>query len=190
MICSWVQGLFLEINVTVQTHSIFLSPTTPIGNHLIKSQWHLLPHGKKRAESAWFCYSPAAAAEGMLLGQWQQLRALFPYHRQVIEGTEVLQRLEAIPTYNERPTVDCKILDCGTFQPWSTVGFPARSEIEHCFLLRLSVTIRIKPLLCTWEWSGIVILTLKSVCRLLKTLLHMYKEILVNMFKCQPLVYE
>ncbi|XP_035179090.1 probable inactive peptidyl-prolyl cis-trans isomerase-like 6 isoform X1 [Oxyura jamaicensis] len=36
---------------------------------------------------------------------------------QVIEGTEVLQRLEAVPTYNERPIVDCKILDCGTFQP-------------------------------------------------------------------------
>ncbi|KAM6279712.1 putative inactive peptidyl-prolyl cis-trans isomerase-like 6 [Porphyrio hochstetteri] len=36
---------------------------------------------------------------------------------QLIEGTEVLQRLEAVPTYNERPTVDCKITDCGTFEP-------------------------------------------------------------------------
>ncbi|KAK1212678.1 PPIL6 protein, partial [Pygoscelis papua] len=36
---------------------------------------------------------------------------------QLIEGTEVLQRLEAIPTYNERPTVDCKIINCGTFEP-------------------------------------------------------------------------
>ncbi|NXT76680.1 PPIL6 protein, partial [Zapornia atra] len=36
---------------------------------------------------------------------------------QLIEGTEVLQRLEAVPTYNERPTVDCKITNCGTFEP-------------------------------------------------------------------------
>ncbi|KAF1644375.1 Problable inactive peptidyl-prolyl cis-trans isomerase-like 6, partial [Eudyptes chrysocome] len=36
---------------------------------------------------------------------------------QLIEGTEVLQRLEAVPTYNERPTVDCKIINCGTFEP-------------------------------------------------------------------------
>ncbi|NXS48496.1 PPIL6 protein, partial [Balaeniceps rex] len=36
---------------------------------------------------------------------------------QLIEGTEVLQRLEAIPTYNERPTVACKIINCGTFEP-------------------------------------------------------------------------
>ncbi|NXF54305.1 PPIL6 protein, partial [Oceanites oceanicus] len=36
---------------------------------------------------------------------------------QLIEGTEVLQKLEAVPTYNERPTVDCKIINCGTFEP-------------------------------------------------------------------------
>ncbi|NXP46948.1 PPIL6 protein, partial [Heliornis fulica] len=36
---------------------------------------------------------------------------------QLIEGTEVLQRLEAVPTYNERPMVDCKIINCGTFEP-------------------------------------------------------------------------
>ncbi|PKK33268.1 peptidylprolyl isomerase (cyclophilin)-like 6 [Columba livia] len=36
---------------------------------------------------------------------------------QLIEGTEVLQRLEAVPTFNERPTVACKIIDCGTFEP-------------------------------------------------------------------------
>ncbi|NXO47301.1 PPIL6 protein, partial [Aramus guarauna] len=36
---------------------------------------------------------------------------------QLIEGTEVLQRLEDVPTYNERPTVDCKIINCGTFEP-------------------------------------------------------------------------
>ncbi|KFQ29420.1 Peptidyl-prolyl cis-trans isomerase-like 6, partial [Mesitornis unicolor] len=36
---------------------------------------------------------------------------------QLIEGTEVLQRLEAVPTCNERPTVACKIIGCGTFEP-------------------------------------------------------------------------
>ncbi|NWH56402.1 PPIL6 protein, partial [Geococcyx californianus] len=36
---------------------------------------------------------------------------------QLIEGTEVLQRLEAVPTYSERPTVACKIVNCGTFEP-------------------------------------------------------------------------
>ncbi|NXI52214.1 PPIL6 protein, partial [Chloroceryle aenea] len=36
---------------------------------------------------------------------------------QLIEGTEVLQKLEAVTTYNERPTVACKIMNCGTFQP-------------------------------------------------------------------------
>uniref|UniRef100_A0A8D0FDI6 Peptidyl-prolyl cis-trans isomerase n=1 Tax=Strix occidentalis caurina TaxID=311401 RepID=A0A8D0FDI6_STROC len=30
---------------------------------------------------------------------------------QLIEGTEVLQRLEAVPTYSERPTVACKIIN-------------------------------------------------------------------------------
>ncbi|KAM6084299.1 putative inactive peptidyl-prolyl cis-trans isomerase-like 6 isoform 2-T2 [Theristicus caerulescens] len=36
---------------------------------------------------------------------------------QLIEGTEVLQRLEAVPTHNERPIVACKIINCGTFEP-------------------------------------------------------------------------
>ncbi|XP_057269222.1 probable inactive peptidyl-prolyl cis-trans isomerase-like 6 isoform X1 [Pezoporus wallicus] len=36
---------------------------------------------------------------------------------QLIEGTEVLQRLEAVPTDNERPKVPCKITNCGTFEP-------------------------------------------------------------------------
>ncbi|NXW37200.1 PPIL6 protein, partial [Phaetusa simplex] len=36
---------------------------------------------------------------------------------QLIEGTEVLQKLEVVPTYNERPTVPCKIINCGTFEP-------------------------------------------------------------------------
>ncbi|XP_015714288.1 probable inactive peptidyl-prolyl cis-trans isomerase-like 6 isoform X2 [Coturnix japonica] len=36
---------------------------------------------------------------------------------QLIEGTEVLQRLETVPTHNGRPTVACKVTNCGTFQP-------------------------------------------------------------------------
>ncbi|KAM6081416.1 LOW QUALITY PROTEIN: putative inactive peptidyl-prolyl cis-trans isomerase-like 6 [Chlamydotis macqueenii] len=44
---------------------------------------------------------------------------------QMNKGMEVLQRLEAIPTYNERPTGDSKIINCGTFEPCSPAGFPA-----------------------------------------------------------------
>ncbi|XP_072189040.1 probable inactive peptidyl-prolyl cis-trans isomerase-like 6 isoform X1 [Excalfactoria chinensis] len=36
---------------------------------------------------------------------------------QLIEGTEVLQQLETVPTHNERPTVACKVTNCGTFRP-------------------------------------------------------------------------
>uniref|UniRef100_A0A8C2EAR1 Peptidylprolyl isomerase (cyclophilin)-like 6 n=1 Tax=Cyprinus carpio TaxID=7962 RepID=A0A8C2EAR1_CYPCA len=36
---------------------------------------------------------------------------------QLVEGTEVLKRLEAVPTYNERPKQDCKISACGVFEP-------------------------------------------------------------------------
>ncbi|NP_001187660.1 probable inactive peptidyl-prolyl cis-trans isomerase-like 6 [Ictalurus punctatus] len=36
---------------------------------------------------------------------------------QVVEGTEVLRRLEEVPTYNERPKQDCKIVTCGLYGP-------------------------------------------------------------------------
>uniref|UniRef100_A0A672QBP3 Peptidyl-prolyl cis-trans isomerase n=1 Tax=Sinocyclocheilus grahami TaxID=75366 RepID=A0A672QBP3_SINGR len=36
---------------------------------------------------------------------------------QLVEGTEVLKRLEAVPTYNEVPKQDCKIAACGVFEP-------------------------------------------------------------------------
>ncbi|CAH2252238.1 peptidyl-prolyl cis-trans isomerase-like 6 [Pelobates cultripes] len=36
---------------------------------------------------------------------------------QLIEGSDVLQKLEDIPTYNERPTLDCRVTDCGIFTP-------------------------------------------------------------------------
>lgn len=36
---------------------------------------------------------------------------------QVIKGMEMLQTLEVVPTYNKRPTVACKIINCGTFNP-------------------------------------------------------------------------
>ncbi|KAI4890936.1 hypothetical protein NFI96_033192 [Prochilodus magdalenae] len=36
---------------------------------------------------------------------------------QVVEGTEVLKTLEEVPTYNERPKLDCRIVECGRFDP-------------------------------------------------------------------------
>nr|XP_060611039.1 probable inactive peptidyl-prolyl cis-trans isomerase-like 6 [Anolis sagrei ordinatus] len=36
---------------------------------------------------------------------------------QVLEGSHVLQELEATDTFNERPTVECKIINCGVFEP-------------------------------------------------------------------------
>nr|XP_014429179.1 peptidyl-prolyl cis-trans isomerase-like 6 isoform X3 [Pelodiscus sinensis] len=36
---------------------------------------------------------------------------------QLIEGTEVLQKLEDVSTYNERPVVECKIINCGVIVP-------------------------------------------------------------------------
>ncbi|XP_066533630.1 probable inactive peptidyl-prolyl cis-trans isomerase-like 6 isoform X2 [Hoplias malabaricus] len=35
---------------------------------------------------------------------------------QVVEGIEVLRRLEEVPTYNERPKQECRITDCGLFE--------------------------------------------------------------------------
>ncbi|XP_038654704.1 probable inactive peptidyl-prolyl cis-trans isomerase-like 6 isoform X1 [Scyliorhinus canicula] len=35
----------------------------------------------------------------------------------VVAGTKVLEELELVPTYNERPTVECKIEDCGIYSP-------------------------------------------------------------------------
>ncbi|XP_062858106.1 probable inactive peptidyl-prolyl cis-trans isomerase-like 6 [Trichomycterus rosablanca] len=35
---------------------------------------------------------------------------------QVVEGTEVLTRLEEVSTYNERPKQDCRVAACGLFQ--------------------------------------------------------------------------
>uniref|UniRef100_A0A8B9GWP9 Peptidyl-prolyl cis-trans isomerase n=1 Tax=Astyanax mexicanus TaxID=7994 RepID=A0A8B9GWP9_ASTMX len=36
---------------------------------------------------------------------------------QVVEGTDVLRKLEEVPTYNERPKQDCRIVACGLFNP-------------------------------------------------------------------------
>ncbi|XP_017575397.1 probable inactive peptidyl-prolyl cis-trans isomerase-like 6 isoform X1 [Pygocentrus nattereri] len=36
---------------------------------------------------------------------------------QAVEGTEVLTKLEEVPTYNERPKLDCRIVECGWFDP-------------------------------------------------------------------------
>lgn len=37
----------------------------------------------------------------------------FPYIRQLVEGTEVLQQLELVPTENERPIQQCLIIGSG-----------------------------------------------------------------------------
>ncbi|KFR10435.1 Peptidyl-prolyl cis-trans isomerase-like 6 [Opisthocomus hoazin] len=62
---------------------------------------------------------PGVGRKGQKAGSRQRwiICALSPSRRQLIEGTEVLQRLEVVPTYNERPTVACKIVNCGTFEP-------------------------------------------------------------------------
>ncbi|XP_076872332.1 putative inactive peptidyl-prolyl cis-trans isomerase-like 6 isoform X2 [Brachyhypopomus gauderio] len=36
---------------------------------------------------------------------------------QAVEGAEALRKLEEVPTYNERPRVDCRIAACGLFDP-------------------------------------------------------------------------
>nr|XP_033795103.1 probable inactive peptidyl-prolyl cis-trans isomerase-like 6 isoform X2 [Geotrypetes seraphini] len=42
-----------------------------------------------------------------------------PYldRKELIEGTEVLQELENVPTNNERPKIRCVITDCGVYSP-------------------------------------------------------------------------
>ncbi|KAM7367839.1 hypothetical protein PAMP_014110 [Pampus punctatissimus] len=35
---------------------------------------------------------------------------------QVVEGVDVLRKLEEVPTCNERPKYDCKVVDCGIFK--------------------------------------------------------------------------
>ncbi|KAM7395310.1 hypothetical protein PAMA_006874 [Pampus argenteus] len=35
---------------------------------------------------------------------------------QVVEGVDVLRKLEEVPTCNERPKYDCKVIDCGIFK--------------------------------------------------------------------------
>ncbi|KAM8953017.1 putative inactive peptidyl-prolyl cis-trans isomerase-like 6 [Pelodytes ibericus] len=36
---------------------------------------------------------------------------------QLVEGSDVLQKMEDIPTFNERTTQDCRVVDCGIFIP-------------------------------------------------------------------------
>ncbi|XP_032877989.1 probable inactive peptidyl-prolyl cis-trans isomerase-like 6 [Amblyraja radiata] len=45
------------------------------------------------------------------------MNARFVSFGHLIAGTEVLEKMESIPTYNERPTVECKITDCGYYFP-------------------------------------------------------------------------
>ncbi|XP_071372912.1 probable inactive peptidyl-prolyl cis-trans isomerase-like 6 [Centroberyx affinis] len=36
---------------------------------------------------------------------------------QLVEGSDVLRRLEEVPSYNERPKTECRVADCGVFEP-------------------------------------------------------------------------
>lgn len=40
----------------------------------------------------------------------------FSYSSQLVEGIDVLKRLEEIPTFNERPNFECKVADCGVLE--------------------------------------------------------------------------
>lgn len=40
----------------------------------------------------------------------------FTHCSQVVEGVDVLRRIEEAPTCNERPKYDCKVVDCGIFK--------------------------------------------------------------------------
>lgn len=43
--------------------------------------------------------------------------SIITFFRKLIEGTDLLKRLEDLPTFNERPKHDCRIKDCGEFDP-------------------------------------------------------------------------
>lgn len=43
---------------------------------------------------------------------------VFIFHsRQVVEGFDILRRLEEAQTCNERPKYECKVKDCGVLKP-------------------------------------------------------------------------
>jgi len=39
--------------------------------------------------------------------------------RRLIEGSKLLNKLEKVPTENERPIYDCRIQECGIYSPVS-----------------------------------------------------------------------
>ena len=39
--------------------------------------------------------------------------SFYLWSRELIEGVEVLNQIEAVSTYNERPLSECLIVDCG-----------------------------------------------------------------------------
>ena len=41
--------------------------------------------------------------------------SFYLWSRELIEGVEVLEQIEAVSTYNERPLSECLIVDCGVF---------------------------------------------------------------------------
>lgn len=97
--------------------------------------------------------------------------ALSPSCRQVIKDVEILQTLEAVPTYNKRPTVACKIINCGTFNSWFPDGFLACCKAEHYFPLSFSQTMMTSTYSknktmssCSCEWLGNIFFWLKKKC--------------------------
>lgn len=41
---------------------------------------------------------------------------LYSYSRQMVEGINVLRRVEEIATFNERPVFECKVAECGLLE--------------------------------------------------------------------------
>lgn len=49
----------------------------------------------------------------MIFSEYATQEDLWFSSRQVIEGTDTLEKIEKVSTYNERPTQDIRITDCG-----------------------------------------------------------------------------
>lgn len=96
---------------------------------------------------------------------------------QLVEGTCVLKKLEEVPTYNERPKQDCRVADCGVFEPWwlnlfsfvrSMISFRLLYKTYYIFLLVNSCQnkkaenkgivsldyLNIKWVYCVWSWNS------------------------------------
>ena len=79
-------------------------------------------------------------------------RLVFVSCRVLIEGTKILNYLENLPTFNERPKVDCRVADCGAFKcgksAWYLHIFPVFSWIKIYFSMFVVLCVRdgtVKP---------------------------------------------